>query len=320
MTWNLDFSATADKLEAMARAVMAQLPNLVLSLLALVLFWMFSRWVGSGVAQLLQRGRRQPPAPQVIGRLARWTVMLVGILVALTILVPSMSVASIFGALGVGGVAIGFAFKDIFQNLLAGLLLLVTRPFHLGDTVVTGAIEGVVEDIQIRATRVRLADGRVAVVPNSELFTGRVVVQRPGMRRRGVLDLGVSYDTDLQRAREVIVATAARVPGVLNEPAPSVLARTFGESTIDLQLRYWVGPPQPRALLEVTDELIHALKRALDEAGISLAFPTRTLMVQTPPSEPAAEARAVPGPEAPGERRPLAPHADAALLHGGGRP
>ncbi|WP_229755789.1 mechanosensitive ion channel family protein, partial [Deinococcus soli (ex Cha et al. 2016)] len=108
--------------------------------------------------------------------LTRFQTLALGVLVALTVVFPTLTAASLFGALGVRGVAIGFAFKDIFQNLLAGLLILITRPFRIGDQIVSGEHEGTVEDIQVRATLLHTYDNRRVVIPNSELYTNRVIV------------------------------------------------------------------------------------------------------------------------------------------------
>lgn len=283
---NVDFSVASAKLESMARTAIAQTPNLIIASVAFVLFWYLSKAVHQGVESVLVRSGRLPPVAKIVGRLAGWLVRILGFMVALTIVMPSLDAASLFGALGVGGVAIGFAFKDIFQNLLAGLLLLITRPFKIGDQIVAGSHEGTVEDIQVRATHLRLFDGRLVVIPNSDLYTGRVEVYPPTAMRRGLLDIGITYDSDIELAKSTILREVAAVEGVARTPAPSVVARRFGDSAVELLLRYWIGPPNRRDLVSTADEIICRLKPALESAGVSIAFPTRVVVVQPQEESP----------------------------------
>lgn len=128
---------------------------------------------------------------------------MLGILITVTIMVPSFTPASLISALGVGGVAIGFAFKDIFQNFLAGVLLLVTEPFGIDDQIKYEDFEGTVETIQTRATTIKTYDGRRVVIPNAELFINAVTVNTAYDKRRRQYDIGIGYGDDIGRARQL---------------------------------------------------------------------------------------------------------------------
>lgn len=276
----LDLSAALLTIESMITGAIALLPKLLVAGLFFTAAWWVSGALGRVVASLLARAGQPQSVGLVLSRLARWAMLVVGGLVSLTIVVPSLNAGTVVGALGVGGVAIGFAFKDIFQNLLAGLLLLMTRPFQIGDYVVAGSHEGRVEDIQVRATLLRAPDGRQVVVPNSDLYTNRVIVNTPQTSRRGVVNVGIGYDDDIEQAKRVITAAVKALPQVLDEPAPSVITTGLGDSSVQLAVRFWVAPAaQGGDLLGATDAVVIATKQALGRAGIEIPFPIQTLLL-----------------------------------------
>lgn len=285
---NVDLSIAMNTIHQMVSGAIALLPNLIIAAIVFTLMWLLARTVGRAVTSLMNRTGKPPSVGLVLGRLARWALLLLGAMVSLTIVVPSLNASAVLGALGVGGVAIGFAFKDIFQNLLAGLLLLVTRPFQIGDVILSGGHEGTVEDIQVRATLVRGADGRLIVIPNSDLYTNRVVVSTHHHNRRVALSVGIGYDADIERAKALILAAVSPLPQLVREPAPSVVTTALGDSSVELTVRFWVGPVGSGDPVAATDAVVIAAKQALDAAGIDIPFPIRTLHL--PAARPLLEA------------------------------
>lgn len=134
-----------------------------------------------------------------------------------------MTPARLVSILGLGGVAIGFAFKDIFQNLLAGILILLRHPFRVGDEITTGDFTGTVEAIEARATFIRTYDGRRIILPNSDVYTKPVTVISAYDLLRSEYDLGIGYGDDLSKAKAIALDALKRVDGVLSDPAPDVL-------------------------------------------------------------------------------------------------
>ncbi|WP_051363603.1 mechanosensitive ion channel family protein [Deinococcus murrayi] len=275
---NLTTEVAWTRLQATLQGLVAALPNVLLATLVFLVFVLVARWVGRAVGTVAARAGQEPGVSRVFSRLASWGVLAFGLLVALTILIPSLNAASLFSALGVGGVAIGFAFKDIFQNLLAGLLLLVTRPFRIGDQIISGSHEGTVEDIQVRATLLRTYDNRRVVIPNSELYTNRVVVNTAHDRLRLAVAVGIGYGDDIPKAKRIILNTLAQVEGVRTDPPPTVLVREYGDFSVNLEVRFWIDPPIRREAVEVQDRVLEALKPALLSAGIDLPFPTQQVL------------------------------------------
>jgi small-conductance mechanosensitive channel len=198
-----------------------------------------------------------------------------GIIIAAVIAFPDLRLGDVIGILGLGSVAIGFAFQDIFKNFLAGILLLVEEPFRLGDQVVMGDYEGTVESIKIRLTQLRTYNGELVEIPNAIVFTNPVRVLTAFRSRRTDLDIGVDYTTPLPLAKQTFLDIITRTNGVLSAPEPEVDV-VFGESSIDFKLRYWTTP-QIAEVRRVKSRVAIALKAACDEVGIAIPYPIRTV-------------------------------------------
>jgi small-conductance mechanosensitive channel len=264
-------------LQGMANTFWALLPNIVLALIVFGLFWLAGRGVRTLVRRVSEEHRRHRSLGLLLGRLAQAGLVLVGLLVALAIAVPSFKPAQVIQLLGITGVAIGFAFKDIFQNFLAGVLILLTEPFRLGDQIVFKGFEGTVEDIQTRATTIKTYDGRRVVIPNAELFTNSVVVNTAFDSRRSEYDVGIGYGDDIEKARRLILGVLKGTEGVLEDPAPDVIVVELAASSVNLRARWW-SKPKKGDVLEVQDRVITAVKNTLTEHGIDLPFPTQQVL------------------------------------------
>lgn len=256
-----------------ARSLVAALPNVLLALFIFGLFWLLSRGLVALLGRVLRRAGQPPSVGRALGQVLNIVVLTVGVLVAATIIFPTLNAATLFSTLGFGSVAIGFAFKDIFQNLLAGLLILLTRPFHIGDQIISGTTEGTVEDIQVRATVVRTYDNRKVVIPNSDLYTGRVIVNTAFDQRSVSVPLTLPYGTDLEKARGLLVEAARGVEGLAPDPPPSVAVTDLTSGGVAVSLRYWVDPPHRRDVTASTDQVLTAVQARLREAGVNLGPP-----------------------------------------------
>lgn len=286
-----EFSTILTRLHGMWNSFLMAIPNIIVGLIVFVLALYLAGFVRNAVRTLAQTAGQPTGIALVFGRIARWAVLALGFLIAATIAVPSLDAAALLGTLGFGGVAIGFAFKDIFQNLLAGLLILITRPFRIGDQIVSGNHEGTVEDIQVRATLIRTYDNRRVVIPNSELFTGRVVVNTAYDKRRIAVNIGVGFGEQVSRAKVLIEEHLPRIEGILPEPAPKVLVTKLGDYAVNLEVRFWVDPPIRKEVVETQDAVLQMLQKLLPEHGIEMPFPTSQVLVQhtTPEEEPSSE-------------------------------
>jgi small-conductance mechanosensitive channel len=177
-----------------------------------------------------------------------------------------------------GRVAFGFAFRDILQNLLAGILILLTRPFRIGAQTVTGSYEGTVEDIQVRATTIRTHDNRRAVIPNSTLFGDKVLVNTADDGRRLQVRVGIGYGDGIGGAKQVILDAMRDAAGILADPAPQVRVAELGDFAVQLDVLFWIDLPIKREALDAVDAVLERIKPALQRAGVDLPFPTTQVL------------------------------------------
>ena len=261
----------------MVLGLLDRLPFIVLGVFVFFLFFVAGRIVRRVANRVSKRAQRHSNVGLVVGRLGQGTSVLVGLLVAMVIAIPGFTVGQLFSILGVGSVAIGFAFRDILQNFLAGILLLINQPFRIGDQIIADKLEGTVEDIQTRATLVRTYDGRRVVVPNSDLFTGLVTVNTAFETRRLEHVVGISYDDDIEKAIAVLEAVMRGAPSVMDTPEPDAFVMNFSESSVDIQMFWWISSPYQKDVIYSRGEVLRKARRALDEAGITIPFPIRTL-------------------------------------------
>lgn len=182
----------------------------------------------------------------------------------------------LIGALGIGGLALALAAQAILANFLGSTILQVRRPFRRGDQILTGSSEGTVVDVNFRTVVLRTFDGERVCVPCTEVLNNPIVNHTALGRRRPTLTIGVGYDSDLEEARTVLSAAVKSVDGVLDQPPPEVWVKGLGESSVELVLRFW-DAPDSATLWRVRSGAAVAAKQALDEAGIRLPFPQRTI-------------------------------------------
>lgn len=249
-------------------------------LLTAILIVCLTRYVAEFVEQIADRtGKRAFKSPSLQILLLKTTkvgVWTVGVLLACLFAFPSLRLGDLIATLGIGTVAIGFAFQDIAKNFLAGIILLVEEPFRIGDEVIIDDYQGNVEHISIRTTQIRTYEGEKILLPNATVFTNAVRVRTAYISRRTDLAIAVDYNTSLSKAAEILEQAIASVPGVLSDPAPEVDLVSFGDSSINLIVRYWTSPQQRQARQTKTKAIL-AIKLAFDAAHISLPYPIRTL-------------------------------------------
>jgi small-conductance mechanosensitive channel len=275
---NIQISAAWEKIQSMINGFIALLPNLVLALIVFIIFFMVAGTIRQLVRRLTRDRHHARNLGLILGRLAQWITILIGLFVSLSIVIPTLQAGDLVQLLGISGVAIGFAFRDILQNFLAGILILLTEPFQLDDQIVFKNFEGTVENIQTRATTIRTYDGRRIVIPNSELFTNSVTVNTAFENRRLEYDVGIGYGDDIDEAKQLILEAIHETEGVLPEPAPDAIVVDLAESTVNIRARWWVKPPVRVEVLDLQDRVLIAIKNKLTVNGIDLPFPTQQIL------------------------------------------
>lgn len=261
----IDLSVAYRTIEKMGLTFVAALPRIAVAVLILVLFYFAGRGLSWIVIRSTGRFRGRRSLELAVARLIHAAVIAFSVLVAATVVFPSFTAGSLISLLGVSGIAVGFAFKDIFQNFLAGLLLLITDPFKIGDQIVVDAYEGTVEDIQTRATLITTYDHRRVVVPNADLFTKSVTVNTAFLTRRNDFDVTVPATLDIERLRKELAKRIEGVDGVSHAPAPGVLLVKFDQATVTLRLRWWTYP-EHGVTVEVQDRVLTAAREEIARA------------------------------------------------------
>ncbi len=271
-----DISVIAEFREVLINLI-DRLPHILFGLIVLILVFPVAHWAQRLIENLSRSKRISKQAAIAFGRIARYAVIAFGILLVLTIIVPSVNVATLIGSLGLTGVIIGFAFRDILQNFFAGLILLIQEPFSLEDQIVVGSYEGTVKQIDLRSTKIHTYDGRDVIIPNADLFTDSVLVNTAHPQRRSQYDVGIGYGDDIDTASDLIFDAMKSIEGVLAQPAPDVRVWDLGDSAVVLRARWWTNS-QRREVVAVHDRVLRAIATKLTEHGIDMPYPTQVLL------------------------------------------
>lgn len=218
----------------------------------------------------------------LLGKFAGAIVFITAVIIALDML--GVNIMPFVAGAGVAGVAIGFAAKDTLSNLIAGILLIVDRPFEVGDRIEVWqtpsgtASWGDVIDIGLRATKIRTTDNIIVVIPNNEIMTRDIINYTLNSQKIRVrINIGVAYDADIQKAKDLIIKVAESADWISADPPPKVVVRNFGESSVDLQLRVWINEARQRmnTISYVTDKV----KEIFDKEGVEIPYPKREIYV-----------------------------------------
>lgn len=273
---NADVGNVFEKIDTWLDGFFRLLPNIGLALVVLILFYflgiMISRLVRSRASK-----RDRDSLGEVAGSLLRWAITLFGFALAITIVAPSITPASLLGGLGVSSVAIGFAFKDILQNMLAGVLILLRQPFQVGDEIVSGGHTGKVEKIETRATFIKTYDGRRVVIPNADIYTDSVIVITAFDKVRSQYDIGVGCNDSWEDAKRLMIEAASETEGVLSDPAPEAIPVAIADSSNNIRLRWWTESDRP-SVIHTYGRVIENAYKKLDEAGIDMPYPTQMIL------------------------------------------
>ena len=254
----------------MVDSFFAQLPLLIVGSIVFLLFYGLSILVSRVILRTTRKHR--PNLGVVFARLTGAATILLGFLVAFSVVAPSFQAGDLIKILGISGVAIGFAFQNILQNFLAGLLLLWAEPFRVGDEIKLDNYEGTVEEIQARATMIETYDGRRVVIPNADLFTHSVTVSTALDIRRWEYDLTAKDSGDVAELKSFIVKTVSKVQGVLSDPTPEVLVMDLGDpdsNTVKVRVLWWARAPRQHQMLTSYDSVLTAIRQTLSRSTVS---------------------------------------------------
>ena len=260
------------------------LPRIGASLAIVLIGWILARGLRWALHRSFER-RHTPSFARVMSKLVSWIFLGVIVLIAIAITFPSVKPVDLLAGLGFFSVAVGFAFQDILENTLSGVLLLFRQPFQSGDQIEVMDQSGTVEGITIRETRIIKYDGELVVIPNRDVYKNVIVVHthRDDHRQRFVV--GIAYENDAQEATDAVAAALREVDGIRQDPPPIAVVENLNVSTVDIAAMFWTDSRRFDSI-RIKDAAIKAVKRRLDHAGIEM--PADIIALQATPSFKAA--------------------------------
>ena len=259
-------------------SVVAKLPQLAIALLIFLLTALLATIARRIARGLLAKTRLRQSLRDLFTIFIGLCVWFVGLMVIAGIVFPGFGMGQLVATAGLVSIAVGLAFQDIFENFFAGILILWKFPFEPGDFIEIEAegIVGKVEDIEIRMTMVRLTSGELVTVPNSTVYKSPIRILTNQRSRRQTVAAGVAYGEDVGIARDVIRKAVESCETVHKDRPIEIFLTGFGASSMDYEVTWWCGPT-PLEQRRSRDEVVEAVKRALDEAGIEIPYPYRTI-------------------------------------------
>lgn len=264
-------------------AIVAFLPRLGLALLVLLIAWLLSRWASRILRTRLERQKADPEMVTLLQMVTRWGVLILGIMLALEQIAPGR-LTTLLAGVGILGVTLGFALQDVAKNFVAGILLLITQPFELGDTITVSDYTGKVTTINLRSTELLEVDGRFVIIPNADIFVSSIINYSRSIERRVDLKIAVNPDTDLEKAVRIGLGALEDVPAVMADPKPVLIFDAFGDATIDGYLRYWIDTSKGD-MLETQHSVLRNVQQAYDAEGIVMPYPTMEVSLINEPDE-----------------------------------
>jgi small-conductance mechanosensitive channel len=248
-----------------------------MGLLVLLLAWGLARLVRGLLRHILRRRMTSNLLREVTARSLSFLVFLLGLYFVLRVSGLTRLAVSVIGGTGIVGLVLGIAFRDITENFLASMFLSLQQPFRAGDLIEVSGITGYVQRLSSRTTVLMTLSGNQVQVPNATVFKSTIRNYTSSPNRREDFSVGIGYDDLIPQAQEVALRVLAEHPAVLKEPEPWVLVDNLGPSTVNLRVYFWLDGKQ-HSWLKVRSSVIRLIKRAFQDAGISLPDEAREII------------------------------------------
>ncbi|MCB0194599.1 MAG: mechanosensitive ion channel [Anaerolineae bacterium] len=264
-------------LEYIVSSVMLFIPKLIMAIIifltTLYVAKLGYRYVEIGTA----RRKVDSEVSLLLARITQIAIIVFGTIWALSAV--DFNVTSFVAGLGIVGFTVGFALKDVAENFVAGILLLIQQPFNIGDAVEAGGYSGTVSNIEIRSTTIRTFDGLLVIIPNAQVYSNPITNFSKVPHRRINVNVGVGYETDLDKATDILLDIANKLPGIMDDPAPFVVFDEFGDSSINATLYFWVRMDEV-GYFDSLDGVIKGIKTAFERNNINIPYPIRTVYME----------------------------------------
>lgn len=265
------------KLETWGEQIILMLPNMLIAVVIISVFWALSRWIHGLLTRLFQRTHFNENLEQLLANIGRLMVLGLGFIICLSVLNLEKTVFSLLAGVGVIGLALGFAFQDLAANFMSGIMLALRSPIQIGDMIDIKGVRGRVREINLRDTVIRTATGQDVYMPNKEFSANFFMnFSKSGVRRID-LQVGVAYEDDSAAAVEVVERAVKGVAGILSEPVPEVYVHSLADSAVLINAEVFYKYPGGSSLNQLKNQCLIAIKEQLEAANIVIAYPVRTL-------------------------------------------
>ena len=275
-------------------------PRIFAALAILIVFIFIGRFLGRSLVRLIERGNLTQTHKVFFKNLLTWFFILLGIVIGLNVLGIETALSGFLAGSGVAAIILGFAFREIGENLLSGLFLAISRPFNVGDFILSENLEGEIRDIELRYTHIRTADGRDIYIPNAQMFNKPLTnYTRDGLRRPS-FRVGIPYSDDSDIACRLVLEAVRSIPEVLVDPEPAATLASLSPQYVELDVSFWINTfqvghesgkssriVQEELLRRVRSDVMDASRRALLETGFTVSANVTTNiapMENVPPS------------------------------------
>jgi len=273
------FDQISGQVNEAAAAAPLLVQRLIVGLIVFALGYVITRLI----QYLVVRAVRRTPGGVMVEHALSRVIAIVGVTLSLLTALSTMGIdiEALIAALGLTSLAIGLALKDTIENAITGVLLLIQRPFKVGDVIQVGSVTGTVADVAIRTTKIKSTDGLHVLIPNRHVYDAVITNWTYYPTRRVTMTVGVAYETDLARADQMLSEGVTATPGVLAEPALTVSFEGFDESSIRMVFRFWIEWQNTNAV-NLQTQLTQVIMDVARREGINIPFPIRTVLLQNP--------------------------------------
>jgi small conductance mechanosensitive channel len=249
------------------------IPNLLTALVIFIVSLYLARVMSNLLRRVLDRRKAPAGVTQLLAQLTLWSVIIAGTITALQ---RFFNVTAFLAGLGILGFTIGFALQDVMKNFASGIILLLQQPFHVGETIGVKGFDGVVLAIDLRATEMRAADGRLIILPNADVLANPIINYSRADHRRVDLSLNLPHASEPETIRRIFLDAIQGVPGFLNEPGPVIVFSNLTNAAVELTANFWVDV-RKNDPVQAKDAVLLKLKSALKEEGIEIPHPVQAV-------------------------------------------
>ena len=271
------YKLLSEKLESWVEGGITLLPNIVVAFFIAIAFGIFAKVIGNVAGKIMRRTFESRQIASLLTSIIKSIVLIAGIFIALDFVGLKGTVTSLLAGAGIVGLAIGFAFQDMTENFIAGVAMGIRKPFEIGDVIEAEGVFGNVKEINLRNTLVETFYGQLEVIPNKILFRNILTNYSYLGYRRIDVPVGISYADDIEEAAKVITDAMNEKDYVIKKEETAVYAESFGDSSINLLLWFWIRYPGEPGFMVVRHDAISTVKTVLEKNDILIPFPIRTL-------------------------------------------